>query len=131
MKTGEEDARKQVKDIMTLGKASQVDINPEDSAVPDTIGTQIVDDTLTVLVDLHGIVDFKAEIQRLTKNLKKAKDPMDNLQRKMAAPGYEDKVPEKLKADNIEKLDGLKKKVSDIEEAIANFERLLSLEETS
>ena len=129
MKTSAEAAKKQVKDIMTLGKASKVDINPDDSTIPETIGTQVVDDSLTVLVDLAGIVDFKTEIQRLNKNLKNAKNPLDNLQRKMAAPGYEDKVPEKLKKDNIEKLDGLKKKVSDIEDAIAKFERLLTLEE--
>jgi hypothetical protein len=34
-----------------------------------------------------------------------------------------------LKKANDEKLEGLKKQVSDIEEAIANFERLLSLED--
>ena len=75
------------------------------------------------------VVDFKVEIQRLNKNLKNAKNPLDQLQRKMAADGYEAKVPEALKKSNVEKLDGLKKKVADIEEAIASFERLLSLEE--
>ena len=33
-----------------------------------------------------------------------------------------------LKKQNVEKLEGLKKKITDIEEAIANFERLLTLE---
>jgi valyl-tRNA synthetase len=129
MTTGVEEAKNQTKDIMTLGKASQVDINPEDSAIPASVGTQVVDDTLTVLVNLAGIVDFKVEIQRLNKNLKNAQNPLEQLERKMAADGYEAKVPEALKQTNLEKLDGLKKKASDIEEAIASFEKLLSLEE--
>ena len=49
----------------------------------------------------------------------------------MAADGYEQKVPDNLKKANIEKLESQKKVVADIEEAIANFERLLSLEEKS
>jgi valyl-tRNA synthetase len=126
---GDAAARAQTDDIMTLGKGSQVDINPPDESIPNSVGTMIVDDSITVLVDLKGMVDFKTEINRLNKNLKSAKGPMEQLETKMAADGYEEKVPEDLKQANIEKLDGLKKKVSDIEEAIANFERLLLLED--
>ena len=56
---------------------------------------------------------------------------MEQLERKMKANGYEEKVPEALKASNIEKLQGLKKKVADTEEAITKFERLLKFEEES
>ena len=56
---------------------------------------------------------------------------MEQLERKMKANGYEEKVPEALKASNIEKLQGLKKKVADTEEAITKFERLLILEAES
>ena len=54
---------------------------------------------------------------------------MQQLEKKMAAAGYEEKVPQKLKEQNIEKLEGLKKKLVDIDAAIANFERLLTLED--
>ena len=114
---------------MTLGKGSAVDVNVEDSSIPESVGTQIVDDTLTVLIDLKGMVDFKVEINRLNKNLKQAKNPMQQLENKMIAVGYEEKVPDDLKKQNVEKLEGLKKKITDIEEAIVNFERLLSLED--
>lgn len=120
-------ALSQVDDIKTLGSGSQVDINPSD--VPDTVGTMVVNDSITVMVDLKGMVDFKTEIGRLNKNLGKAKGPMEQLEKKMATAGYQENVPEDLKKTNDEKLVGLKKKCNDIEEAIANFERLLSLEE--
>jgi len=122
-------ARAQADDIMTLGSGSQVDINPPDAEIPGTVGTMVVNDSLTVLVDLKGMVDFKTEIGRLNKNLGKAKGPMQQLEKKIAAHGYQENVPEDLKKANDEKLVGLKKKCADIEEAIANFERLLTLEE--
>jgi valyl-tRNA synthetase len=119
----------QVDDIKTLGSGSQVDINPPDANVPDTVGTMVVNDSMTVLVDLKGMVDFKTEIGRLNKNLGKAKGPMEQLEKKMVTSGYQENVPEDLKQENVEKLSGLKKKCADIEEAIVNFERLLNLED--
>jgi len=119
----------QVDDIMTLGSGSQVDINPLDGNIPDSVGTMVVNDAVTVLVDLKGKVDFKTEIGRLNKNLKNAKGPMEQLENKMATTGYQEKVPADLKIANDEKLNGLRKKCADIEEAIANFDRLLTLED--
>ena len=116
-------------DIATLGKASKVDVNLAEDSIPETVGTSIVNDTLTVLIDLKGMVDYEKEIVRLNKEMKKAKGPLDQLERKMAADGYAEKVPENLKKQNVEKQEGLKKKISDIEEAIVNFERLMSLED--
>jgi valyl-tRNA synthetase len=125
----EEVAKDQSDDIMTLGCGSCVDINVPDEEIPDSVGTMIVNDSITVLVDMKGIVDFKTEIGRLNKNLKKAKGPLEQLEMKLAADGYNENVPDDLKQANEEKLEGLKKQVSDIEEAIANFEKLLSLED--
>lgn len=123
------DALSQVDDIKTLGSGSQVDINPADADIPGTVGTMVVNDSITVLVDLKGKVDFKTEIGRLNKNLGKAKGPMEQLEKKMATAGYQENVPDHLKKANDEKLTGLKKKCADIEEAIASFEKLLSLED--
>ncbi|KAG7342354.1 valyl-tRNA synthetase [Nitzschia inconspicua] len=126
---GAEVAQAQADDIMTLGNGSKVDINVPDEEIPTSVGTIIVNDSITLLVDLKGMVDFKTEIGRLNKNLKKARGPMEQLQMKIASDGYAENVPEDLKKSNEEKLEGLKKQVSDMEEAIANFERLLSLED--
>jgi len=122
-------ALEQVDDIMTLGSGSKVDINPPDGDVPGSVGTMVVNDSMTVLVDLKGKVDFKTEIGRLNKNLGKAKGPMQQLEKKMVTAGYQQNVPEELKKSNDEKLVGLKKKCADIEEAITNFERMLSLDD--
>lgn len=129
MSSGEEIAKNQADDIATLGRASAVDVNPPAESIPEAVGAQVVNDTITVMVDLKGMVDYKQEIQRLNKSLKKTANPLQTLERKMAADGYEEKVPEHLKKANTEKLGAYKKEISEIEETIANFERLLSLEE--
>jgi valyl-tRNA synthetase len=125
---GEAAAKSQVDDIATLGKASKVEINPASGTIPETVGTVVIDDTLTVFMDLAGMVDFKMEIARLNKTLKGAMPSLQVLEKKLAVNGYEENVPENLKQANLEKLESLKKKVSDVEEAIASFERLMSLE---
>ena len=119
----------QADDVMTLGKGSKVDVNIPDDQIPDSVGTIVVNDSITLLVDLKGMVDFKTEITRLNKNLTKAKGPMETLEKKMAKDGYQEKVSEDLKKQDEEKLASYKKTIVDIEEAIANFERMLSLED--
>ena len=59
------------------------------------------------------------DVNRLNKNLKQPQNPMEQLETKTTAVGDEEKVP----------MEGLKKQITDIEEAIANFERLLTLED--
>lgn len=114
-------ARLQTADIQTLGKASRVDINVE---APDSVGTIVVNDQVSVMMDLQGIVDYQQEIKRLKKTLSSTLPQITSLETKMAAPDYAAKVPAELQATNQEKWDALQKKKTDLEEAVANFERL-------
>jgi valyl-tRNA synthetase len=118
---GESHVTDQIDDIKTLGKASAVDINKPESEV---VGTVIVDDTLTVMMDVKGLVDYKVEIGRLQKNLKTTVPLIEQLEKKMSTEGYEVNVPDDLKAANKEKLEALQKKKTDLEEAITNLEKL-------
>merc|ERR1712226_280758 len=120
--------RNQLDDIKTLGKASAVDINPDDANVPEGVGLIVLDDQTKVLMDLTGLINFDAEIKKLEKSLKNALPAMTNLEKKMLAPGYEANVNEALKTTNVEKLEGLKKKIADIEDGIKNFKKLAALE---
>jgi valyl-tRNA synthetase len=118
----------QLDDIKTLGKASAIDINLSPADTPETVGTAIVNDQLTVLIDLQGLVDYKVEIGRLQKNLRSTLPTISTLEMKMATDGYTENVPNDLQKANLEKLDSLLKKKCDLEEAIANFERLALLD---
>jgi valyl-tRNA synthetase len=124
---GAADAANQLDDIKTLGKASSIEINAAE--VPDTVGAFIVDDRLTVFMDVKGLIDFKAEIGRLDKNLKTTLPQIETLEKKMAADGYEN-VPEAVRRSNQERLESLTNKRRDLEDAIAKFENLAMLEST-
>lgn len=121
-------AANQKDDIQTLGKAAAVYINVGEGDIPETVGTLVVNDQLTVLMNMKGLVDYKVEITRLQKTLKSTLNPLEQLKKKMEADGYEDKVPDDLKKANAEKLEALIKKKEEVEIAIGNFERLASLE---
>jgi valyl-tRNA synthetase len=118
----------QLDDIKTLGKASLVEINPADGDIPQTAGTVIVDDQLTVLMDVKGLVDYKIEIERLQKNLNSTIPAIKSMETKLSADGYEQNAPDDLKLSNKEKLEALLKKKAELEEAIGNFERLAELD---
>lgn len=126
--TDEDIVKAQSDDIKTLGQASTVNVNPAEADIPETIGIDVIDDQTTVLMDIKGLVDFEAEIKKLEKNLGKTLPSLENLEKKTNAPGYEEKVKDQLKKENIEKIEGLQKKVADIKGAIANFQKLALLE---
>ena len=50
------------------------------------------------------------------------------LEKEIAKPGYAENVKDIIKAQNMDKIEGLKKKVADLDAAIANMERLAQLE---
>eukprot|EP00956_Cyclotella_meneghiniana_P010179 scaffold14046_cov76-Cyclotella_meneghiniana.AAC.8 len=118
----------QTDDIKTLGKASTVDINPAEDTIPKSVGIVVVDESTTVLMDIKGLVDYAAEIKKLEKQLSKTTAPLQQLETKISAPGYDENVSDEVKATNNERLEALKKKAADINEAIANFNNLAELE---
>jgi valyl-tRNA synthetase len=119
---------RQIDDIKTLGRGSEVDVNSSDDKVPQLVGTLIVDDQLTILMDVKGLVDFQVEINRLKKSLDTTAAMIERTTTKMTAMDYATKVPEEVQAIDKEQLESSTKKMREIEEAIANFERLAILD---
>lgn len=119
----------QTDDIITLGNASSVEVNVDESQIPETVGIDVVDDQTTVFMDIKGLVDYEAEIMKLEKNLSKTLPALQSLEKKMQAKGYEENVQNDLKAQNSEKHEGLLKKVNEINSAIENFKRLAVLDQ--
>ena len=125
---GSEAVKNQADDIHTLGKAKTVSVNPDESDIPASVGIVIIDDEKTVLMDLTGLIDFEAEIKKLTKTLGKTLPSLLSLEKKISSPGYQEKASDELKAANDEKLTSLRKKKDDIEAAINNFKKFAELE---
>ena len=117
-------AQNQLADICTLGKANAVHINSELESMPKSVGVVVVDDSITVYMDLTGLVDFDAELAKLQKQLSKTEPIVEMLKTKMADPQYETKVALKVKQDNLEKLQANQTKVEELKAAIANYQAL-------
>merc|ERR1740123_240384 len=109
---------------MTLGKGSGVTVNADEASIPQSVGIDVIDNNITLRMDIAGLVDFDAEIKKLEKNLNKTVPLVNNLEKKMNANGYEANVSDEIKAQNAEKLQSLQKKVADIESAILKFKKL-------
>jgi len=115
----------QASDIRTLAKANQVTVLPAGQEPPAGCAVNIKSDTLQVHILLRGLVNFEEEVAKLEAQLAdKLRPLMENLDRKMNAAGY-DKVPDKVKANNQQKMDEYKAQEENINKAIENFKSLM------
>lgn len=56
-----------------------------------------------------GLIDIKLELERIKKRQNELTKLMEGVKKKMNMPGYNEKVPENVRNDNIEKIGGYEK----------------------
>jgi valyl-tRNA synthetase len=91
-------------DFKTLLKCESLTIVGDRAEVPSGCSTYIVNDRITVYLQLKGLIDPQAEIVKLGKKQEKLKKEIETLQKRKASPGYVDKVPEAVHVSNDEAL---------------------------
>eukprot|EP00611_Tribonema_gayanum_P008276 TRINITY_DN1778_c0_g1_i1.p2 TRINITY_DN1778_c0_g1~~TRINITY_DN1778_c0_g1_i1.p2 ORF type:complete len:454 (+),score=180.43 TRINITY_DN1778_c0_g1_i1:1946-3307(+) len=117
--------RAQADDFSTLAKAADCGVLVGSEEPPAGCAVQIVDNTLSLYVQLKGLVDFDAEIAKLEGQLEtKVKPAIEQLQKKMAMEGYVVKVPESIRDTNTKKLEELQAQADGIAKAIDNFKTM-------
>lgn len=124
---GASDVECQLDDVKTLGKASSVCVNA--TSVPKTAAAYIVDDELSIFMDVKGLIDYGVEIARLETTLASTTAQIEALEKKMAAGRYE-LVPEAIRSSNTRRLESLRTKRSDVVAAIERFQELEQIEST-
>tara|TARA_B100000131_G_scaffold40488_1_gene36589 strand:- start:1927 stop:5157 length:3231 start_codon:yes stop_codon:yes gene_type:complete len=97
----------------------------EGESAPPGCAVSIVNESVTVYILLKGVVDAATEIAKLDKKLAALRKTNETLQKKTQEDGYEDKVPEKVRNENTEKLAKQAEEIKSIETARADFEALL------
>ena len=112
-------------DCITLMRAASVTIG-NDIEPPKGCGQKLVDDRLSVLVDLKGLVDADAEIKKLQKELKTVEPLIGKLEAKMGDAKYLAKAPEKQRGQDKEKLKAYSDKAAAAKAAIKNWEEFKS-----
>jgi len=112
-------------DCSTLMRAASVSIGNNVSP-PKGCGQKLVDDKLSVLVDLKGLVDADAEIKKLQKELKTVEPLVAKLEAKIKDARYLAKAPEKQRLQDQEKLKSYGDKAAAARAAIKSWEEFKS-----
>ncbi len=86
-------AAAQVADLTTLLRASFVKVVATQVEVEEGCAVAVVSEHASVHLLLRGLVDPTAEIAKLEKKAEKLLGDAEYLRKRMAAPGYADKVP--------------------------------------
>uniref|UniRef100_A0A0A9VZG4 valine--tRNA ligase n=1 Tax=Lygus hesperus TaxID=30085 RepID=A0A0A9VZG4_LYGHE len=107
--------------VTTLGVVGAVHvITPEEveEKVPQGCGYSAVNKEVGVHMMLRGFIDVCKEINSLEKELTKLTKQIDGLHKKMTVPGYESKVPEKIRNDNTVKMESLREMECHLKEGV-------------
>ena len=113
-------------EVGALAGAEAVEVLRDEAAVPKGCALEVISDAVSVYMNLKGAVDAKAEIEKLQKKIGALTKSADTLTKQAAAADYEVKVPERVRADNLEKLNKLRAEIQAAEKGIADFEALLA-----
>lgn len=107
-----------------LANAGEVHILGKDDRPPIGCAMHIVNENCEIHLLIKGLVDVDAEIQKLKKKLESTESQYDALYAKTLQPLYDNKVPEKVKNANTERMQKLKQEAEAIKQAIEKFAQL-------
>jgi len=114
---------KQCDDIETLGKVSAKMVE-KGVVVSESCSVVIVSSSISVYMDLEGVVDYSKEVQKLTKESKKVAFSLLESEKKISADGYAERVPKDVQKKNQEEKQAAENKLAELKAAIAKFEKL-------
>lgn len=102
--------------IKRLAYAAEVIIGSEFSADENVVS--IITDDAEIYIPLGDLVDFDAEKKRLEKELKKASEKLEFINKKLNNPGFVSKAPEKVVNQNRADAKKLEDKISNLKKTI-------------
>ena len=110
-------------DFCTLAKGNYLKLLNPIGEAPKGCCIRVINDRVTLFIDLSGIIDLDGEINRLGKEKERISSALEQFKRKVSAPGY-DKVPENVKVLNAEKLSSYELELEKTLAAIQSFESM-------
>lgn len=110
--------------VQSLVRAGEVVILKHTEKVPEGCANGFVNDDITVYIKVVGLIDFKAELNRLEKEKDRLDNMKEGVEKKMNDSNYA-KVPEKVKKINeanhskyMTELEAIHKSIADIKKYI-------------
>lgn len=105
--------------IKRLASASDVSVAESFDDLGNVV--TIITNDAKIYIPLGELVDFEAERKRLEKELAAAQDKLDFINKKLSNPGFVNKAPEKIVAQNREDAEKLSEKIESIKNSIENL----------
>lgn len=105
--------------IKRLASASDVSVAESFGDLGNVV--TIITNDAKIYIPLGELVDFEAERKRLEKELAAAQDKLDFINKKLSNPGFVNKAPEKVVAQNREDAEKLSEKIESIKNSIENL----------
>jgi valyl-tRNA synthetase len=112
----------QSEDFCTLAKGNFLRYLSESDEASKHCCVKVLNNCLSLLVNLEGIVDVEQEIQRLKKESDRIRPMIDQYQRKVQQAGNDSKMPEAVKQSNVEKLASYEAELQALLTALTLFE---------
>lgn len=97
----------------------------KDDKDPEGCIKNFVNDELTIYVQVVGLIDMNMEIQRVQKRIAEINKAKEGLDKKLNMPGYEKKVPEKVRTENAAKMAGYLAEIVECEKSINDLGKFL------
>lgn len=111
--------------VTTLSSSSEVVVVDDASKIPSGCAVEIVNESSSVYLLLTGVINPAEECAKMEKKIKAIEEQVSALQGKLAAPGYEAKVPEWLQKENQEKLQRLVAEQESAKIALVEIQKLV------
>ena len=106
--------------IKRLASANDVEVTSSFGDLGNVV--TIITDDAKIYIPLGDLVDFEAEKKRLEKELAAAEDKLAFINKKLNNPGFVNKAPEKVVAQNREDAAKLEEKIAQIKKSIEEIQ---------
>eukprot|EP00429_Kryptoperidinium_foliaceum_P070294 CAMPEP_0176054370 /NCGR_PEP_ID=MMETSP0120_2-20121206/27051_1 /TAXON_ID=160619 /ORGANISM="Kryptoperidinium foliaceum, Strain CCMP 1326" /LENGTH=1087 /DNA_ID=CAMNT_0017387835 /DNA_START=55 /DNA_END=3315 /DNA_ORIENTATION=- len=111
--------------ISRMALSGEVKVLAEGEHAPKGTLRSVVNAECLVFIEVGG-VDLHAELAKLQKKVVSAQKMVKSYEDKMAAPGYEDKVPASVREMNTQKHEAAQIELKELQKAVANIEQAMA-----
>mmetsp|Transcript_63371 Transcript_63371/g.136300 ORF Transcript_63371/g.136300 Transcript_63371/m.136300 type:complete len:1062 (+) Transcript_63371:169-3354(+) len=110
--------------LSRMGQVGEVQVLAVDAATPKGVLQDVVDQECFIFTEVTGL-DLSAELTKLQKKVTSAEKMIQSYEAKMAAPGYEDKVPANVRDMNAQKLKACQVEREELQRAMASLQEVI------
>ncbi len=107
--------------IERLASSNEISVSASYDDLGNTV--TIITDEAKIYIPMGELVDFKTERKRLEKELAQCNDKLDFINKKLSNPGFVNKAPEKVVAQNKQDAEKLMERIANIKKTIEDLEQ--------